>query len=78
MFILRTEGLVNKALMAAGLTSQPLELLYNDFSVLLGLVYGELPFMILPLYASLEKLDLLAARGRGGPRRPAGDPRSGG
>ena len=58
MFILRTEGLANKLLMASGLTSKPLELLYNDFSVLLGLVYGELPFMILPLYASLEKLDL--------------------
>ncbi len=58
MFILRTEGLANKLLMASGLTSAPLELLYNDFSVLLGLVYGELPFMILPLYASLEKLDL--------------------
>jgi spermidine/putrescine transport system permease protein len=58
MFILRTEGLANKLLMATSLTSQPLELLYNDFSVLLGLVYGELPFMILPLYASLEKLDL--------------------
>jgi spermidine/putrescine transport system permease protein len=35
----------------------PLPLLYNDFAVLLGQVYGELPFMILPLYASLEKLD---------------------
>ena len=58
MFILRTEGLANKLFMASGLTSKPLELLYNDFSVLLGLVYGELPFMILPLYASLEKLDL--------------------
>jgi spermidine/putrescine transport system permease protein len=58
MFILRTEGLANKVLMASGLTSAPMELLYNDFAVLLGLVYGELPFMILPLYASLEKLDL--------------------
>jgi len=57
MFILRTEGLANRLLMAAGLTHRPLELLYNDFSVLIGLVYGELPFMILPLYASLEKLD---------------------
>jgi spermidine/putrescine transport system permease protein len=57
MFILRTEGLVNHLLMAAGLTARPLELLYNNFSVLVGLVYGELPFMILPLYASLEKLD---------------------
>jgi spermidine/putrescine transport system permease protein len=58
MFILRTEGLVNRFLMAAGLTHGPLELLYNNFAVLIGLIYGELPFMILPLYASLEKLDL--------------------
>ena len=58
MFILRTEGLINHVLLGTGLISRPLELLYNNFSVLLGLVYGELPFMILPLYASLEKLDL--------------------
>jgi spermidine/putrescine transport system permease protein len=72
MFILRTEGLVNHTLMAAGLTTRPLELLYNNFSVLLGLVYGELPFMILPLYASLEKLDrslLEASADLGAPRR---------
>ena len=72
MFILRTEGLANKLLMASGLTRGPLELLYNDFSVLLGLVYGELPFMILPLYASLEKLDLSlleASADLGAPRR---------
>ena len=41
-----------------GLITSPLELLYNNFSVLIGLVYGEIPFMILPFYASLEKLDL--------------------
>ena len=58
MLILRTEGLINTGLMAAGLIDAPLDLLYNDFAVMLGLVYGELPFMILPLYASLEKLDL--------------------
>jgi spermidine/putrescine transport system permease protein len=58
MFLLRTEGLVNHVLLATGLVSRPLELLYNDASVLVGLVYGELPFMILPLFASLEKLDL--------------------
>lgn len=57
MFLLRTEGLVNHVLVSTGLTSRPLELLYNAGSVLVGLVYGELPFMILPLYASLEKLD---------------------
>jgi spermidine/putrescine transport system permease protein len=55
MFMLRTEGLVNTLLARAGIG--PLNLLYNDGAVLLGQVYGELPFMILPLYASLEKLD---------------------
>jgi spermidine/putrescine transport system permease protein len=58
MLILRSEGLVNTLLGHYGLTAQPLELLYNNFAVMIGLVYGELPFMILPLYASLEKLDL--------------------
>ncbi len=58
MLILRAEGLVNTLLGGAGLIDQPLELLYTEFAVMIGLVYGELPFMILPLYASLEKLDL--------------------
>ncbi len=58
MFILRTQGLINASLLGMGVTTKPLELLYNDFAVMIGLVYGELPFMILPLYASLEKLDL--------------------
>ena len=55
IFMLRTEGLVNTLLARVGIG--PLNLLYNDGAVLLGQVYGELPFMILPLYASLEKLD---------------------
>jgi spermidine/putrescine transport system permease protein len=55
IFLLRSEGLVNLGLGALGLA--PLNLLYNDFAVLLGQVYGELPFMILPLYAAVEKLD---------------------
>ena len=55
VFMLRTEGLVNLLLGRFGVP--PLPLLYNDFAVLLGQVYGELPFMILPLYASIEKLD---------------------
>ena len=58
MLILRTEGLANTALLHLGLINSPLDLLYNNFAVMIGLVYGELPFMILPLYASLEKLDL--------------------
>ena len=58
MFILRSEGVANHLLLASGLINRPIDLLYNNFSVMVGLVYGELPFMILPLYASLEKLDL--------------------
>jgi spermidine/putrescine transport system permease protein len=57
MFILRTEGLLNLVLVGSGLARHPVELLYTQTAVLIGLVYGELPFMILPLYASLEKLD---------------------
>jgi spermidine/putrescine transport system permease protein len=55
IFILRSEGLLNLAL--GGLGLPPLSLLYNDVAVMIGQVYGELPFMILPLYASIEKLD---------------------
>jgi spermidine/putrescine transport system permease protein len=55
MFLLRSEGTLNRALGVVGLG--PLELLYRDAAVLLGQVYGELPFMILPLYAALERLD---------------------
>jgi spermidine/putrescine transport system permease protein len=55
VFLLRQEGLVNQALALAGLPALPL--LYNDFAVMLGQVYGELPFMVLPLYASIERLD---------------------
>lgn len=58
MLVLRTEGLINNSLLALGLIDAPLNLLYNEMAVMIGLVYGELPFMILPLYASLEKLDL--------------------
>lgn len=57
MFILRSEGLLNLVLMGTGLLHHPLELLYTQTAVMIGLVYGELPFMILPLFASLEKLD---------------------
>ena len=57
MFILRTEGLLNQALLALGLIQEPLNLLFTDWAVLIGLVYGYLPFMVLPLYAALERLD---------------------
>jgi len=56
--LLNTHGVINNALLAIGLIDQPLSLIYNDFAVYLGIVYSYLPFMILPLYANLEKLDL--------------------
>lgn len=57
MFLLRDTGLINTSLLALGLIRQPLPLLYNWWAVLLGLVYGYLPFMVLPLYSTLERLD---------------------
>lgn len=57
MFLLRDTGLINSALQKIGLIHSPLPLLYNNGAVVLGLVYGYLPFMVLPLYASLERLD---------------------
>jgi len=57
MFILRSEGLLNHLLLSTGLASRPLPMLYTGGAVIVGLVYGELPFMILPLYAALERLD---------------------
>lgn len=57
MFLLRDTGLINTALQRIGVIHDPLPLLYNDGAVILGLVYGFLPFMVLPLYASLERLD---------------------
>ncbi|MFY8155179.1 MAG: type VI secretion system contractile sheath large subunit, partial [Hyphomicrobiales bacterium] len=55
--ILRPEGLLDMALTALGLTDQPLRLLNTEAAVLIGMVYSYLPFMVLPLYATLEKLD---------------------
>jgi spermidine/putrescine transport system permease protein len=57
MFLLRDSGLINTVLLWAGLIHEPLPLLYNAGAVVLGLVYGYLPFMVLPVFASLERLD---------------------
>jgi spermidine/putrescine transport system permease protein len=57
IFLLRDTGLVNASLQRLGIISAPLPLLYNDGAVLLGLVYGYLPFAALPIYAALERLD---------------------
>ena len=54
--ILQEEGLINSLLLSIGVIRQPLNLLYTPTSVMLGMVYGYLPFMVLPLYSSLEKL----------------------
>jgi spermidine/putrescine transport system permease protein len=57
MFILRTEGLMNTILLHLGVITSPIEILYSDMAVLIGLVYGYLPFMVLPLYAILGRID---------------------
>jgi len=56
--ILKTEGVLNTFLLWTGVISEPLALHYTPVAVYIGIVYSYLPFMILPLYASLEKLDL--------------------
>lgn len=57
ILLLRANGLIDTALQSIGLTSEPLNLLYTDFAIAVGLTYSYLPFMVLPIYASLEKLD---------------------
>jgi spermidine/putrescine transport system permease protein len=57
LFLLRDTGLINTALIGLHWIHDPLPLLYNDGAVLLGLVYNFLPFFVLPLYATLERLD---------------------
>ena len=69
--ILQRDGLLNQALHALGLIDQPLTWLATDTAIYIGLVYSYLPFMVLPLYASLEKIDdslLEAAADLGCPR----------
>ncbi len=55
--ILKTKGLLNSFLLALGIIHTPLQLLYTNTAATIGLVYSLLPFMILPLYANIEKLD---------------------
>ena len=58
MVMLGKQGLINQMLMSVVLTEEPLQMLYTDWAVYLGIVYTYVPFMILPLYATLERLDL--------------------
>lgn len=55
--LLRKEGIINRLLIGSGLIDEPLQMVYNMVGVIIGLVYTLLPFMIMPLYSSIEKLD---------------------
>ncbi|WP_254174815.1 ABC transporter permease [Planktothrix pseudagardhii] len=57
IIILRSEGVVNTVLQSLNLIQEPLNLLFTPFAVIIGLIYGYLPFMILPLYATIERLN---------------------
>jgi spermidine/putrescine transport system permease protein len=68
MAILKAKGILNAILLVAGIIHQPLQILYSNTAILIGCVYDLLPFMILPLYANIEKLNqeyLEAARDLG-------------
>lgn len=58
MGFLKKNGVVNEFLLSIGIIDQPLVMLQTDFAVYIGIVYTYLPFMILPLYTALEKMDL--------------------
>ena len=55
--IIRNEGIVNSLLLNAGLIERPTQMLFTDFAIMVGMVYVYLPLMVLPLYASMEKID---------------------
>lgn len=57
VILLNNSGLVNTFLQAVGITKEPLSMLYNNFAVITGMVYMLMPFAILPMYSSIEKLD---------------------
>lgn len=56
--LLRTEGIINTMLRYLGVVNEPLQLMYNNTAVMIGMLYMMFPFMVLPLYASIEKLDM--------------------
>ncbi|HUS55211.1 MAG TPA: ABC transporter permease [Thermohalobaculum sp.] len=57
MEVIKAEGVINTVLGGLGLISAPIQMLYTDFAILVGMTYVYLPLMVLPLYASMEKLD---------------------
>ena len=58
MGLMNNYGVINNLLMWIGMIEKPMQIMYTDFAVFVGLTYSYLPFMILPLYATLERLDL--------------------
>jgi spermidine/putrescine transport system permease protein len=62
LLLLRPTGFINTLLESAGLIAEPLDMLFTDFSVILGMVYIFTPFMFLPIYANVEKLDYSLVR----------------
>ncbi len=58
MGLLNNHGVINNFLMWLGIIDAPVQLMYTDFAIYIGLVYSYLPFMVLPLYAILERMDL--------------------
>jgi spermidine/putrescine transport system permease protein len=58
ILVLRDTGLINNALMSAGIIDEPITMLYTEGAIALGLIYTYIPFMVLPIYAALERLDL--------------------
>ena len=55
--VIRNEGLINTALQLLGIIHEPIQMLYTDFAIMVGMTYVFLPLMVLPLYASMERLD---------------------
>ncbi len=58
MGLMNNYGVINNTLMWLGVIDQPIQIMYTDFAIFVGLAYSYLPFMVLPLYASLERMDL--------------------
>lgn len=57
MEIIRNEGVINSLLMGTGIINEPIQMLYTEFAIMLGMLYVYLPLMVLPIYASMERLD---------------------
>lgn len=69
--LLRRQGLVNETLIGAGLITEPLQLVWNEFGIIVGMVHYMVPYAVLPMLASMREIDprlLAAARGLGAPR----------